>query len=175
MLAPILFIFLRAIPVIIAPIPGIVFDLVGVAMFGWKFGLFLALIGANIGAAVSFYIARYFRESAVKYFVPLQKLHEIEARYSERQKFWGLVGLRFISSPYFDYASYAAGLTKISFSSFILSSIISVLPYAFIIYFFGGLALHRGLLYAIMFFSGISILTALFGRAVFKKYGSILK
>ena len=169
-LAPALFIFLRTIPVVIAPIPGVAFDLVGVAMFGWKLGLLLALVGANIGAAVAFFIARYFREPVVKYFVPLQKLRELEARYSGRQKFLGLVALRFITSPFFDFASYAAGLTNISFMIFILSGFISVLPYAFVIYFFGGLALYQGPLYAIMFFAGISILTVILGKVAVKKF-----
>lgn len=169
-LSPVLFIFLRAIPVVVAPIPGVAFDLVGVAMFGWKLGLFLALVGANIGAAIAFFIARYFREPVVKYFVPLQKLHELEARYSGRQKFWGLVALRFITSPFFDFASYAAGLTNISFLTFILSGFISVLPYAFVIYFFGGLALYQGPLYAVMFFTGVFVLTALLGKVVLKKF-----
>lgn len=170
LLAPLLFILLRAVPVIIPPIPGVLFDLVGVALFGWQLGLFLALIGAHIGAAGSFFIARYFREPVVRRFVPLQKLHEIEAQYSERQKFWGLVGLRFITSPFFDYANYAAGLTNMSFFTFILSTFIGVLPYAFIIYYFGSLSLYQGPIFALMFFGGIAVLAGFLGKVVLKKF-----
>src|SRR3989344_3185699 len=169
-LAPVLFIFLRAIPIVIPPIPGVPLDLVGVTMFGWKFGLLLALIGAHIGAAASFFIARYFRESAVKYFVPLQKLHDLEAQYSERKKFWGLVALRFITSPFFDYASYAAGLTKMSFWTFILSTFIGVLPFAFVIYFFGALALYQNMLFGLMFFAGVAILAGFAGKIILEKF-----
>lgn len=169
-LAPALFIVLRAIPVIIPPIPGALFDLVGVALFGWQLGLGLALTGGLLGAAISFYIARYFRERAVRYFVPLQKLHELEAKYSERKKFWALVGLRVITSPFFDYANYAAGLTRIRFPTFILATFIGVLPFAFIIYYFGSLALFQGPLFALMFFAGIAITLALMGGIVLKKW-----
>lgn len=168
-LAPILYVFLRAIPVVIPPIPGVVLDIVGVAIFGWKLGLFLGVIGALLGASVSFFIARYFRESAVKYFVPLQKLHELEASYSERKKFWALVALRFITSPFFDYASYAAGLTRMSYITFILSTLIGVLPFAFVIYYFGSLTLYQGPLFALMFFGGVAVLGAILGKVVLKK------
>lgn len=170
LLAPIIFILVRTVPVIIPPIPGVVVDLVGVAMFGWKLGLFLALIGAHIGASVAFFIARYYRESAVKYFVPLQKLHELEAQYSEHQKFWALVGVRFITSPFFDYMSFAAGLTRMSYLTFLASTFLGVLPYAFTVYFFGGLSLDQGPLFAILFFLGLAIMGGLAGKVFVEKF-----
>src|SRR3989344_3540168 len=168
-LAPVLFIFLRAIPIVIPPIPGVPLDLVGVTMFGWKFGLFLALIGAHIGAAASFFIARYFRESAAKYFVPLQKLHDLEAKYSERKKFWALVGVRFITSPFFDYASYAAGLTKMSFWTFLFSTFIGVLPFAFAIYYFGNLALYQSPWFGVAFFIIVALVAGFVGKVASEK------
>ena len=167
--APLLFILLRAVPVVIAPIPGVAFDLVGLTVFGWQFGLVLALLGGHLGASVAFFISRYFREPAVKYFVPLQKLHELEERYSERQKFWTLVAVRFITSPFFDYVSYAAGLTKMPFWTFLLSTFIGVLPFSFVIYYFGGVIFNWGLLYTALFFIGIALLSALFGKTLIKK------
>ena len=74
--APLMFVLLRAVPIIIPPIPGVLFDLVGVAIFGWQLGLALALMGALLGSSASFFIARYFREPLVKRFVPLPKLHQ---------------------------------------------------------------------------------------------------
>src|SRR3989344_9335971 len=167
--APVLFVLARAVPVIIPPIPGVVFDLVGVAMFGWKFGLVLALIGANAGASIGFFVARYFRETAVTYFVPLQKLHELEAQYSEKQKFWGLVGLRFITSPFFDYASYAAGLTKMSYWTFLFSTFIGVLPFAFAIYYFGNLALYQSPWFGVAFFIIVALVAGFVGKGASEK------
>lgn len=167
--APLLFVLLRAVPVVVAPIPGVAFDLVGLAVFGWQFGLVLALIGGHLGASIAFFIGRYFREPAVKYFIPLQRLHEFEERYSERQKFWTLVAVRFITSPFFDYVSYAAGLTKMPFWTFLLSTFIGVLPFSFVIYYFGGIIFSWGLLYTAFFFIGIGLLSMLFGKALLNK------
>ena len=169
-LAPVLFILLRAVPVVIAPLPGVAFDLVGLAAFGWQLGLLLALIGGHLGASIAFFIARQFREPAVQHFVPLQKLHELEEHYSERQKFWTLVAVRFITSPFFDYVSYAAGLTRMPFWTFLLSTFIGVLPFSFVIYYFGGIIFSWGLLYTAFFFVGVALLSALFGKTLIKKF-----
>ncbi len=96
--APFVFVVVRAIPLIIPPIPGLPLDLVGVAVFGWKFGLSLALISAHVAATISFYIGRYFREPAVRRFAPLQTIHSLEDRYSEKQKFLALVTMRFVTA-----------------------------------------------------------------------------
>lgn len=169
-LAPALYVFLRTVPIIIPPIPGVLVDMVGVAMFGWKMGFLLGLVASQVGATIAFYISRYFREPAAKYFVPLQRLHELEGRYSERQKFWALVAARILTAPFFDYASYAAGLTKMSYGTFILSTFISVLPFFFVIYYFGELAFNQGPLYLIMFFVTIVVVVGTLGRVAMKKF-----
>ena len=168
--APALFVIARMLPIVIPEIPGLIFDLVGVAIFGWKLGLVLALIGALLGSSVSFFIARRFREAVVKHFVPLQKLHELEARYSEKQKFWTLVGARFITSPFFDYVNYAAGLTRMSFPTFISSTFIGILPYAFIVYYFGGLSLTKGPVFLLAFFVCIAIIGGIVGQFILTKF-----
>lgn len=81
-----------------------------------------------------------------------------------------MVGLRVITSPFFDYANYAAGLTRLRFSTFMLATFIGVLPFAFIIYYFGSLALFQGPLFGLMFFAGIAITLALLGGLVLKKW-----
>jgi len=64
-----------------------------------------------------------------------------------------LAGARAISTPVFDYVSYAAGLTSMSFWRFTLSTAIGTAPIMFVIYFFGKEILeeHLGM---VMFLSG---------------------
>lgn len=159
--APLGFILLRAVPVIVAPIPGVAFDLLGIALFGWKLGLVLALVGGHLGAITAFYIARRYREAVVRYVAPLRTLHRLEDHYSERQKFLILIAVRFITSPVFDYVNYAAGLTKMRFRNYLLSTFIGVLPYSCAIYYFGEQLLKQGWLYAILATTGLIILAAL--------------
>lgn len=161
-LAPLLFIILRAIPVIIPPIPGVALDVLGIAVFGWKVGLALALVGGHIGAAVAFFLARYYRDFVARYLAPIRTLHRLEDRYSEKEKIIMLIVVRFVTSPVFDYVNYIAGFTKLSFSKYMLSTFIGVLPYSFCIYYFGDKLLMRGWVYTLLIGVGIVCILSFF-------------
>lgn len=150
--APVVFILVRTIPIVVAPIPGLLLDLLGVAIFGWQYGFVLGVVGVNLGAVLAFLIARYFREPAVRRLASLRLVHEWEGNYSEKQKIWRLVLLRIMTSSYFDYVSYAAGLTKMRLSSYISSTFVGTLPFMFLIYYFGGISFQKGFLFVSVFF-----------------------
>jgi uncharacterized membrane protein YdjX (TVP38/TMEM64 family) len=141
-IAPAVFIFIRILPVVIPPIPGLLVDAVGVIVFGWFWGFIYATIAVVTASMISFYIGRKFREPLIGKFISIQKIHEWEDKLSEQEKFWALVSIRFVSSPFFDIMNYVAGLTKIKASHYFLSSIIVSAPLGFIIYYFGGIILN---------------------------------
>jgi len=163
LIAPLLFIIARMVPIILAPIPGILVDIIGIAVFGWFYGFIFAEVGIILGAISAFYIGRYFREPAVRRFASLKKVHEWESKYSERQKFWGLVAMRAITSPLFDYISYAAGLTKISFTKFTLSTFIGTFPLMLSVYYFGDFSIKKGALTSVIFFGFLFLSIFLWG------------
>lgn len=170
LLAPILFILVRTVPIVIAPIPGILVDAIGIFVFGWAKGFMLAMVGIMLGAMAAFWIGRYFREPLVRRFASLRKVHEWEDKYSERQKFWALVFMRITTSPLFDYVSYAAGLSKISAAKFFFSTFIGTLPLVFGFYYFGGLFFSKGLYTTVALFSILSVLWILFKKTDMKSY-----
>ncbi len=141
-IAPAIFIFIRILPVVIPPIPGLVIDAVGVIVFGWFWGFIYATTGIVIASMISFYIGRKYREPLIGKFISIQKIHELEDKLSDKQKFWALVGIRFVSAPFFDIINYVAGLTKIKASQYFFSSIIVSAPLSFMIYYFGGIILN---------------------------------
>ena len=173
LLAPLLFVLLRSVPVIIPPIPGVGFDLLGIALFGWQYGLILALLGGHLGSVIAFYLARRHRAFVARHVHALSALHALEEQYSERQKFWTLVGVRFMTSPLFDYVNYIAGLTKMSFSKYLLSTFIGIFPYAFCIYYFGQRMLQMGWVYAVFAFVGLLILLSLFQDRIMRHFSKI--
>ncbi|MDQ3014311.1 MAG: VTT domain-containing protein [bacterium] len=144
-LAPLVFIAIRALAIIFPPIPGIVIDLIGIAVFPWFLGFVYGEIGVIVGAFIAFWIARKFREPLVKKFVRLNKVNQWEEKLSNNQEFWFWVGLRLFFNPLFDYISYAAGLTKISTTRYIITTIIGTVPTMFVIYYFGGISMSRGI------------------------------
>ncbi|MFA4881125.1 MAG: VTT domain-containing protein [Candidatus Doudnabacteria bacterium] len=166
--APIIFILLRSVAVIIPPIPGLVFDLVGIAVFGPLVGFIYAETGVVLGAMVAFYIARRFREPMVKRFVSLQKVNKWEQTVSERKKFWALVAIRLPTNTFFDYISYGAGLTTIKAGKFFLSTLIGNMPMMLVIYFLGGLAFQKGFYYIVMFVLAVLIWIFLFGNKFYR-------
>lgn len=145
-IAPAIFIFIRILPVVIPPIPGLIIDAVGVIVFGWFWGFIYATTAVVTASMISFYIGRYFREPLIGKFISIQKIHSFEDKLSEKQKFWTLVSVRFVSSPFFDIINYVAGLTKIKASTYFLSSIVVTAPLGFMIYYFGGIILNAPLI-----------------------------
>lgn len=141
-LAPAVFILIRIIPVVIPPIPGLIIDAIGVVVFGWFWGFIYATIGVVSASMISFFIGRKFREPLIGKFISIKKIHEWEDKLTENEKFWALVSIRFVSSPFFDIVNYIAGLTKIKAFHYFLSSIIVSLPMGFVIYYFGGIILN---------------------------------
>lgn len=131
-----LFVLLRTIPVLIAPIPGIVVDLFGIATFGQLKGFFLAEIGLVLGSSIAFLIGRFGRGLLAR-FGKLRQLEEWEKYIDPNQPVWVLAGARAVSTPVFDYISYAAGLTSMGFWRFTFATLIGTTPLMFIIYFFG--------------------------------------
>ena len=168
-LVPFVFIIARAFAIIFAPIPGTVIDVPGILVFGW-FGAFVyAEIGIMLGAMTAFYIARKFREPLVKRFVSLQKLEIWEEKFSEDQKFWGLVLLRLPTAPLFDYISYAAGLTKLSPVKFFFSTLFGNVPTVFLFFYLGGVTFDEGLYYGLSFVAGVILLSLFVGGKYMKK------
>lgn len=164
-LAPFIFIVVRAVAIIFPPIPGIVIDLIGVAIFPWFLGLVYGEIGVLLGAMVAFLIARRFREPLLKKFVPLNKINEWEKKLSENQEFWFLVGLRLFFNPLFDYISYAAGLTKITWTRYLVTTVIGTLPTMFVVYYFGNLSFSKGILYTGAFIGVLFIVSLIYKLA----------
>lgn len=163
--APVIFILVRSLAIIIPPIPGWAMDLVAIPTFGWLKGFIFAGIGTMLGAVVSFWIARKFRELVVKRITSLDKIHEWEDRVSESKKFWTFVAIRLPTSALFDYISYAAGLTKMSFAKFFFATLLGATPSLFSFYFFGGLFLQGGIYYYAVAFLGVVVTIGLiFGK-----------
>ena len=81
------FILLRALSGIIPPIPEFMIDTIGIALFGSVFGLLYAEIGVMIGAIISFFMARKFRDSFLAKKLFLEKIHNWEVKIPENKKF----------------------------------------------------------------------------------------
>ena len=155
--APLLYIVVMALAVIISPIPSLPLDIAAGAFFGTVMGTVYSVIGALTGAVISFMIARFLgREFIEKYigghvnFCPscsdkvLSKIVFIS---------------RLLPVVSFDIVSYGAGLTKMSLRKFSIATCLGMIPLTFLYNYSGsvlvfgkGLTFALGLVMVVLFF-----------------------
>lgn len=133
-LGPLIIISWRVLAIVIPPIPGGMFSLALIPVYGWLQSYLFALTGVLVGSSIAFWLGRIYREPLVRRFVPLQHLHNYESRLSERTEFLAFLAIRFTTSAILDFMSYVAGLSKISYPKFIIATAISTLPDALFYY-----------------------------------------
>ena len=127
-LAPLLFILAYA-AATVAFVPGSAFTLAGGALFGPWWGTAWNLVGASLGAALAFLTARYLAFDWVgnKGGEGLGRvMHGVEA---EGWRFVALV--RLVPLFPFNLLNYALGLTRIGFATYVLTSVVCMIPGVF--------------------------------------------
>lgn len=140
-----------------APIPAFMITLANATVFGWWQGAILSWSSAMVGAVVCFYIARILGRDAVANFVSHNALKSVD-KFFEKYGTNAILICRLLPFMSFDYVSYAAGLTGMKFSSFIIATGIGQLP-ATIVYSYVGGMLTGG---AQLLMTGLLCLFALF-------------
>ena len=120
-----------------APIPAFIITLSNSVVFGWWQGAILSWSSAMIGATICFYIARILGRDAVAHFVTTGALKTVD-KFFERFGAHTILICRLLPFMSFDYVSYAAGLTGMSFLKFIVATGIGQLPATIVYSYVGG-------------------------------------
>lgn len=141
---------------IAAPLPAFLITFANANLFGWWQGAILSWVSSMVGAAICFFIARILGRDVVEKLTSKTGLKQIDNFFEKHGRLSILIArlLPFIS---FDIVSYAAGLTSMSFGSFLIATGVGQLP-ATIIYSYVGGMLTGG---AQMFVTALLILFAL--------------
>lgn len=142
-LAPLVFIVIQAVQVVVAPVPGQVVALAAGYLFGPLAGTVYSLIGVIIGSAIAFSLAKRYGRSFVE-----DVVHEdVVERFDGFVDTVGIPGLlAFVAIPGLpdDAVCFLAGLTKWSLPTFLGVIAIGRLPaYVFTVYAGGELANGR--------------------------------
>lgn len=154
--APFISFLLMILQSVAAPLPAFLLTFANAALFGWFWGAVLSWTSAMAGAALCFWLARFYGRGVVSKLTTAPALESID-------KFFGRYGnnavliarlLPFIS---FDLVSYAAGLTPMGWGAFLLATGLGQLP-ATVIYSIAGENLTGG---AQTFVYGLFIVFAL--------------
>ena len=156
-LAPLFYMFIMALAVVISPIPSLPLDIAAGAFFGAFLGTVYSVIGAFIGSVASFTISRLLGRQFIERFLGG---HVNFCTYCSDKILTKIVFLsRLLPVVSFDIISYGAGLTKMSLWKFGIATFLGMIPLTFVYNYFGsvlvfgrGLTIILGLIMVILFF-----------------------
>lgn len=138
---------------VLAPIPAVLITFSNAAVFGWWQGAILSWSSAMAGAALCFYIARFFGRSAVVKLTSNTLMKQVDEFFARYGKHTVLI-CRLLPFVSFDIISYGAGLTSMGFWEFFVATGIGQLPATIVYSYVGGMLTGS----AKMVLSGILIL-----------------
>lgn len=125
LLAPVAYVLLYSLATVLF-LPGTLFALAGGALFGPLWGSLLNLLGATTGAGLAFLIARHIAGERVASRAGGRLKQLIEGVEAEGWRFVALV--RLVPLFPFNLTNYALGLTRIPFTTYVLTSLIAMAP-----------------------------------------------
>jgi uncharacterized membrane protein YdjX (TVP38/TMEM64 family) len=128
-LAPLLYIAVRALTFIVAPLSSGPLGFSAGILFGLIPGVALTLLAEVIGGSVNFWLARRLGRPVVERFVGRRGFGRVERLYQALSSPWMLVYARLFLFAAYDFVSYAAGLTTLKFRHFLLvTALFGVIP-----------------------------------------------
>ncbi len=131
-LAPLVFVGIQALQVVLAPIPGEATGFLGGYLFGITTGFFLSTIGLAIGSTLAFLLGRWLEIHFVEKVVSAETLQKFDF-IVERQG--ALIAFLLFLIPGFpkDYLSFILGLSKMPLRVFLVISTIGRMPGTFLL------------------------------------------
>ena len=117
--APVTFILIQMVQVVVPIVPGGITCAVGVVIFGPWYGLLYNYIGIVIGSGINFYLARRYGQCLVKFFVKEETYDKYITWLDKGKKFdkFFAFAIFFPCAPD-DFLCMLAGLTKMSWKRF---------------------------------------------------------
>ncbi len=126
--APVLFVGMVVLQVVVAIIPGEPLEIAAGYAFGALEGTLLCILGALIGSVLVFLLVRRFGTRAVEVFFPLEKLRSLRFLQDERRLNFWVFFVFFLPGTPKDILCYFVGLTKMPLRTWILISAVARIP-----------------------------------------------
>lgn len=120
---PLLYIGLRALTYIVAPLSTGPMLFASAAMFGAPEAIVYSIVGETLGGCVNFGLARRFGRPVVSRLVGRDGMPRVEKFYRLLSSPWVLVYARLFLFSIYDFISYAAGLTALKFREYVVISL----------------------------------------------------
>jgi uncharacterized membrane protein YdjX (TVP38/TMEM64 family) len=150
LMAPLVFIAIQAIQVIISPIPGEITGPVGGALFGTWLGLIYSTIGLTVGTLFCFWVGRKWGEPLVR---PWLSEHHWNRMNFVLEAEGAIICFILYLIPGFpkDIVSYLFGISPMPFWLFAIVSTVARIPGTWVSSYFGAHVAEQQYIYAIAF------------------------
>jgi uncharacterized membrane protein YdjX (TVP38/TMEM64 family) len=136
-LAPLMYILVKMLTYVFAPLSSGPIQLSAGILFGLWQGTFYTLIGEVVGGSISFLIARKLGRPIVKRLVGDDGLQRVDSFYETVGEWRSLLYARLFLFSIYDFISYAAGFTRIKFSTYVVISTVAGFLPTFVFVLFG--------------------------------------
>lgn len=172
--APIIYILVYMTAVAFA-LPGIPLALLSGPIFGIWWGTLLVILGANLGAQITFFISRYFGKELVEKFIKPDGFINKIAGKVEDNGFIVMLYIRILPIFPYNMVNYLMGLTPIKHRDYTIGSILGMIPGTFIFVYLSTTATNikdnpLGIVIPIILFILLSI-----GSGILKKRQKLFK
>ncbi len=127
-LAPIAFLGMIVLQIVVAVIPGEPLEIAAGYAFGAVEGTLLCLLGAFVGRVAVFLLVRRFGTRAVEVFFPLEKLNDLPVLQNKQKLTLWVFFLFFLPGTPKDVLCYMVGLTDLPLRSWLVISAIAPFP-----------------------------------------------
>ena len=167
MWAPVVFLIIQVLQVVLAPISGYVTGIIGGLMFGLWYGALLNYIGTIIGHVIAFYLAKKIGRPIVEKIVKRETLEKYD-------RFWDKGGVFLLFIIYYlplfpdDEISYIVGASKMRFIPFLMANVLGRTGGALALAYIGSGIKIDLTFFLLLFFLGIFAL--IFSIIWYKKY-----
>ncbi len=126
-IAPLIFIGVYVLATVFA-VPASALTIMSAPIFGVFFGIIYVSIGANLGAAICFLLAKYFARNTVKNILEKNEKFKKLENLTEKNGYMIVAITRLVPIFPFNLLNYGFGLTNIPFKIYCLWTAICILP-----------------------------------------------
>lgn len=127
--APLIYILIRALTFIAAPLSSGPIQFAAGILFGLMPGTLYSIIGETLGGSANFWISRLLGRPVVRRLVGESGMQRIDQFYEQIGKAWTLVYARLFLFAIYDFVSYAAGFTPIRYYQYaLITAVVGIVP-----------------------------------------------
>ena len=157
-LAPLAFLGLQAIQVVVAPVPGHVLGFVSGCLFGAYWGTVISVSGAVVGSYVAFALSRRFGRPFVERVIHPEALDQFD-RLTHDHGLLALFLVFLVPGLPDDVICFTAGLTDLRIDRMVLVSLVGRIPGFFLLNVAGANVANGNLWVTVVIVSGLAVVT----------------